>query len=56
MSFNFMAESPSAVILEPKKIKLVTVSILSTGNEAMKHSKIEIKSYKMEISDSNPLC
>ena len=25
MSFNFMAESPSAVILEPKKIKPVTV-------------------------------
>ena len=48
-------QSPSAVILEPKKIKLVTVSILSIGNAAMKLSKMEIKSYKMEISDSNPL-
>ena len=27
MSFNFMAESPSAVILEDKKIKSVSVSI-----------------------------
>ena len=29
MSFNFMAAVPSAVILEPKKIKSVTVSIVS---------------------------
>ena len=29
MSFNFMVESPSAVILEPKKIKSVTVAIVS---------------------------
>ena len=28
MSFNFMAESSSAVILELKKIKSVTVSIV----------------------------
>ena len=26
VSFNFMAQSPSAVILEPKKIKSLTVS------------------------------
>ena len=29
MSFNFMAESPSAVILNPKKIKSLIVSIVS---------------------------
>ena len=29
VSFNFMAQSPSAVILEPKKIKSLTVSIVS---------------------------
>ena len=29
MSFNFMAESASTVILEAKKIKSVTVSIFS---------------------------
>ena len=29
VSFNFMLQSPSAVILEPKKIKSVTVSIVS---------------------------
>ena len=29
MSFNFMLQSPSVVILEPKKIKSVTVSIVS---------------------------
>ena len=29
MSFNFMAASPSAVNLDPKKIKSVTVSIVS---------------------------
>ena len=29
MSFNFLLQSPSAVILEPKKIKSVTVSIVS---------------------------
>ena len=29
MSFNVMAALPSAVILEPKKIKSVTVSIVS---------------------------
>ena len=29
MSFNFMLQSPSAMILELKKIKLVTVSIIS---------------------------
>ena len=29
MSFNFMDESPSIVILEPKKIKSVTVAIVS---------------------------
>ena len=29
MSFNFMAESPSAVILEPPKIKSGTVSTVS---------------------------
>ena len=29
MSFNFILQSPSAVILEPKKIKSVTVSIVS---------------------------
>ena len=29
MSFNFMTASPSGVILEPKKIKAVTVSIVS---------------------------
>ena len=29
MSFNFMADSSSSVILEPKKIKFVTVSIVS---------------------------
>ena len=28
MSFNFMAASPSAVILEPKKIKSLTVSVV----------------------------
>ena len=28
-AFNFMAQSPSTVILEPKKIKSVTVSIVS---------------------------
>ena len=30
MSFNFMVESPSAVILEPKKIKSVIVYIVSS--------------------------
>ena len=49
-------QSPSAVILEPKKIKSVTVSILSIGNEAMKYSKMEIKPYKIKINDNNPLC
>ena len=29
MSFNFKLQSPSAVILEPKKIKSFTVSIVS---------------------------
>ena len=29
MSFNVMAALPSAVILEPKKIKSVTISIVS---------------------------
>ena len=29
MSFNFMVESPSVVILEPKKIKSVTVATVS---------------------------
>ena len=29
MSFNFMPQSPSAMILEPKKIKSVTVSFVS---------------------------
>ena len=29
MSFNFMAESPSAVILEPRKIKSDTLSLVS---------------------------
>ena len=29
MSFNFMAQSPSAVILEPPKIISLTVSIFS---------------------------
>ena len=29
MSFNFMAELPSAVILEPPKIKSATVSTVS---------------------------
>ena len=29
MSFNFMAAVPSAVILEPKKTKSLTVSIVS---------------------------
>ena len=29
MSFNFMAKTPSTVILEPKKIKSDTVSIVS---------------------------
>ena len=29
VSYNFMAVTPSAVILEPKKIKSVTVSIVS---------------------------
>ena len=29
MSFNFMAQSPSAVSLKPKKIKSVTVSTIS---------------------------
>ena len=29
MSFNFMAASPSAMILEPKKINPVIVSIVS---------------------------
>ena len=29
MSFNFMAKSPSAVILEIKKMKSFTVSIVS---------------------------
>ena len=29
MSFNFMAAAPSAVILEPRKIKSFTVSIVS---------------------------
>ena len=31
MSFNFMAQSPSAVILEPKKIKSLAVSIVSSS-------------------------
>ena len=31
MSFSFMAESPSAVILEPPKIKSLTVSIVSSS-------------------------
>ena len=42
MSFNFMAESPPAVILEPPKVKSVTVSIATSvichevmGPEAM---------------------
>ena len=37
MSFNFMAAVPSAVILEPKKIKSVTASIVSPSiyNEVM---------------------
>ena len=37
MSFNFMASVTSAVILEAKKIKSVTVSIvsLSIGHEMM---------------------
>ena len=29
MSFHFKAQSPSTVILKPKKIKSVTVSIIS---------------------------
>ena len=29
VSFNFVAQSPSSVILEPKKIKSVIVSIVS---------------------------
>ena len=42
MSFNFMAAIPSAVILEPRKIKSATVSTVSlsichevTGPDAM---------------------
>ena len=37
MSFNFMAESPPAVILEPSKIKSATVStvLLSIRHEGM---------------------
>ena len=37
MSFNFMVQSPSAVILEPKKIKSDTVSTVSPSisHEAM---------------------
>ena len=37
MSFNFWVQSPSAVILEPKKIKSLTVSIVSpsVSQEAM---------------------
>ena len=31
MSFNFMAQSPSAVILEPPKIKSLIVSIVSAS-------------------------
>ena len=31
MSFNFKLQSPSAVILEPKKIKSVTVSTVSSS-------------------------
>ena len=29
MSFNFLLQSPSAVILEPKKVKSVTISFVS---------------------------
>ena len=32
MYFNFMAASPSAVILEPKKVKFVTIYIVSPSN------------------------
>ena len=48
VSFNFMAQSPSAVILEPPKIKSVTVSP-SISHEVMGPDAHDLRFLNVEL-------
>ena len=52
MYFNFMAQSPSAVILEPKKVKSVTVSIVSPSicHEVMRPEAMILVFFNVALS------